>query len=324
MNKNKINKKVLERLQFSEEEIKELLSARVISISEDDKFYTYTSNSNIYDFSKLQQYKHNYELSNKCLRLCLHIDPYFFKASNTLFYLALNQGKIDEAVSLLRNLIRAKHQPYLSTYLTYLYIFSCIIPLPEDLKIKANSLILEDLYIKAVSSRPFEMDKQQEIRKLIYHQKFSFALKIVRNLRESNDSLHKSLFPLAVLLQYGITKRIEMKETLKKLVSENDIKGAIQVLEREKSLHKINVADKYTLLALKDLEVLCLLGTLPQRRSNIGLHPNIYDAIHRGDYNLAKNMKNKYENNNDFLLDLIIDKILEEQKNQSHQKVISL
>ena len=285
---------------FTEDEIQNLIISHILK--EENGVYLLEDEQVLMYYSRQLKYFGKRQFSYKCLKLAHLYNPQDSKISFELFYSSITNQDFEAAVLSLRFLIEDDNVSDYEfiDYKIYLYLLSFIIPLPIDLREKANSIEKSD--IQDLDSDNKDDKDDFNINLLIYSQKWGLARKLLhKDLQTKNKPSSNSLKYL--LLSYAHKAQLNSKMTIDDLLDAKDYTGALGYLENLSKIHQLSLIEKYTCKILKDLIRMVYFNLPPIIINKPAIkNSNIYDLINASKYDEALNLADTYSRMNNNIL----------------------
>lgn len=317
-----LNNNTLRVYGFSEGEIEELISRRIIEPTQDKSYkLVYVDKLRKYGISLLLQGK--FKEADTCFQICYEEAPTGKNICLQVMLSAIKKGDFQKAFEIFTNLEKNHPERNSASNNLYLYLLSIISPVPEEYIERTRQIESKDIALTYTVGTKVE----NEIRKAIAQNKFAYACKLIneRMQREKEYSVKFELLRALVIEAIEWNKRFRTK--LSYLIENEKYDEVVSVLLKEQS--KRRLSEQETNILLVAHAIVSVLKTKIIPTPTINDTNNMQEAIIDNNFALALKINeeflefnniNKDENLVHILLTKLIS-VIEETKAKEKARV---
>lgn len=245
-----ITEESLKSRGFTDSEIDYLFDEDRLYQQEDGTYFiSYVED--LVDFAKETLEDKVYGIANRAVNKAYELSPTNFEVLTLKFREAFVQGNRKKtyykAVKFLYEMREVADENEIKDVNTYIYLLNMITDLPDDLRLTAKYYRLHDLTINQSDERFEDLENRNDMRKNIYYQKFSTALKITRKLDDKNFSNMAYDAALVKLTEEVTSVRKSQTIFVKDLAKDDKLDEIILLYEEEEKKRKLTRNEEYTL-----------------------------------------------------------------------------
>lgn len=315
MEKNKLH--ILYDIVIDNEELnEEILLKNGLSLEDIDQFvydgvltencdlsYKFTNYIELCDYAQVLLVNKEFEKARKALNLVSDMNPRYLKANYRLFYESVFSRDEEYILKSFLRMHSTHDQSFIIDNNVCLYLLSFTMKLPPVFKEYLKTLGYKDM---TFSNKEYEYSWINSVYENIYKNKFKFALKNINDYINQNGYTNMRCSLVKLLLKRTIDTQKEYIPSITSLVENHQYEEALEILK-----NKPNVT------ALEKTFILILENIILAKETNLHIKntsfqtSNVFNAIMRGNYNLALEISmNKDKNtNNKSLLTLLLEKL---------------
>lgn len=317
-----LNDNTLRVYGFSENEIYELISRRIIAPTSDKSYkLVYVEKLRKYGISLLQQGK--FKEADICFQICYEVAPTGKNICLQVMISAIKKGDYQKVYEIFANLEKNHPERNSASNNLYLYLLSIIAPVPEEYIERTRQIESKDIVLTYAVGTKVE----NEIRKAISQNKFAYACKLIneRMQREKDYSVKFELLRALVIEAIEWNKRFRTK--LYNLIENEKYEEVVHTLMQEQSKRRLSEQETNILLIAHAIVSVRKTKIIPEPVMNNA--NNMQEAIIDNNFALALKINedflefnniNQEENLVHILLTKLIS-VIEDTKTQEQARI---
>lgn len=343
MNKDKLNliytlvsngeiltKELLYKHNFTDADIENLIDDdRLYEAYEGEYDISYTTD--LLDFAADMLIDRNYFIAEKAINKCYEEIPNDYEVINYKFMNDLSKSyktnDYKDVINYLVKMAKIADDYQKKDVNMYIYLLNIITTLPNDLKLTAKYMPLDDVYLNITDNRFIDIYNRNTIRKNAYFQKYSVALKETKNIEDKTYNNFVYDRTIARLIEESRYRQRKLNKKMLELAKNDEIEDIINLFIIEEDKRSLTRHEEYTLKLCKDLVNIrnSKIVPVPKIENNV----NFNFMVDNHDYKGALNRVIELDKTSKLPLDetinyILLVKILKEIDNLKNTKKLSL
>lgn len=319
-NKEAITDESLKQKGFSDEDIDYLFDEDRIYASGDEYLISYMGD--LLDFAKEKLEEHCYGIANKAIDECYRMSPNDFEVLTLLFEKQFMEDKrknsFNRSIDVLCKLRAVADRDEIKDANCYLFLLSMLTELPDDLRLTAKYLKLHELTLNEQDDRFYNVDIRNSIRKDVFFQKYSNALRDSKNIDDRNIDTFAYDHTLIKVIEEVTTRRKKQVSVITDLARNDREDEIVLFYEEEGSIRILTKHEEYVSKLAEKLGNIRKTKAIPVI-NNVG-SKKFYDMIDNNDFRTALNKVVEMNDKNPLPLDssssyILLSKIVQEIDN---------
>lgn len=298
-----LNEEILLKNGLSLQDIDQFVYDGVL-IENCDLSYKFTDYAELCEYAQVLLVNKEFEKARKALNLVSDMNPRYLKANYRLFYESVFSRDEEYILKSFLRMHITHDQNFIIDNNVCLYLLSFTMKLPPIFKQYLKTLRYKDM---TFSNEEYEYSWINSVYDNIYKNKFKFALKNINDYINQNGYSNMRCSLVKLLLKRTIDTQKEYIPSITSLIENHQYEEALEILK-----------NKPNITALEKIFILILENIILVKETNLHIKntdfqsSNVFNAIMRGNYNLALEIstnKDKNTNNNKSLLTLLLERL---------------
>lgn len=268
-------------------DIDQLFDDDILYIENNEYFLEYTED--LLNFAKEKLKEHSYNIADKAIDKCYEYSKEDFEVLTLKFEKEFrhdNKKKdYNNSINCIYELLDVADKDEIKDVNTYIFLLSMLTELPEDLRLSAKYFKLHDLTINSQDYRFIDIDNRNSIRKNIFFQKFSNALRDSKRVEDKNNITYGYDSTLIKMVEQATTRHKRQASIITSLAREDKEEEILLIYEEEQKRRVLTKHEEYIIkLATKLRDIRKNKVVPPINRIKDGRY---YDMIDNNDFDGA-------------------------------------
>ncbi len=270
---------------FTTEEIDELFDNDFL-YSKEDGTYFISYVGDLIDYAMDAMKNQLFRRANYAIDKCYEIAPHSFEVVTLKFektFIEESKTKnYKDSIKYLYEMKKLADENEIKDVNTYIFLFSMLTELPDDIRNAAKYFKLHDLTINTLDSRFEDIEIRNDIRREIYYQKFTNALKILHKINDRSSKNAAYDITVVKLTEEVATVRKKNVIIVKDLAIADKEDEIILLYEMENEKRNLTRHEEYILKLANKLSTIRKTGIIP--KINKIKDGRYYDMIDNNDF----------------------------------------
>lgn len=288
--------KVLNNYGFNSKDIANLIEKDLIERVKRG-YYAFKSVDDLYSYGKELISKKRYNAATLCFQKCYELAPNNHEICNQLFFRCIQVKNYEQAIQYLEVIHNSQNEHYKVDSNFYLYLLNLVTKLPEKYEENVKNLKLKDIKVNTQDKRYRNVSAQNMVRLFSFKQRFRYALKQLKDLREPNEKLDFQSIIINTLLGQVVGEQETSNEIVIKFIQEEKYEEIIKYLELLQERRNLSHYEEYTLILAQNL--LNIIETSEIPNIDVPTTKKLKRAIYGKNYKLAFRLSIDYINESD-------------------------